>query len=100
MRSRLQRGVGNRWKDPPASCRQALHVSRMILVPKAGLEPARLSPHAPQTCVSAIPPLRHLRHAETPFNFVLGRRLHCGRNNLYASFAGSLRPCSRAFERA
>ncbi len=29
------------------------------LVPKAGLEPARLAPHAPQTCVSAIPPLRH-----------------------------------------
>ncbi len=28
------------------------------MVPKAGLEPARLSPHAPQTCVSAIPPLR------------------------------------------
>src|SRR5215203_2394631 len=28
------------------------------LVPKAGLEPARLAPHAPQTCVSAIPPLR------------------------------------------
>ena len=29
------------------------------LVPKAGLEPARLAPHAPQTCVSAISPLRH-----------------------------------------
>ncbi len=29
------------------------------MVPKAGLEPARLAPHAPQTCVSAIPPLRH-----------------------------------------
>lgn len=29
-----------------------------MLVPKAGLEPARLAPHAPQTCVSAIPPLR------------------------------------------
>ncbi len=28
------------------------------LVPKAGLEPARLAPHAPQTCVSAISPLR------------------------------------------
>ena len=27
-------------------------------MPKAGLEPARLAPHAPQTCVSAIPPLR------------------------------------------
>jgi hypothetical protein len=27
-------------------------------VPKAGFEPARVSPHAPQTCVSAIPPLR------------------------------------------
>ena len=32
------------------------------MVPKAGLEPARLSPHAPQTCVSAIPPLRHGPH--------------------------------------
>ena len=31
------------------------------VVPKAGLEPARLAPHAPQTCVSAISPLRHLR---------------------------------------
>jgi hypothetical protein len=30
-----------------------------MLVPKAGLEPAWVSPHAPQTCVSAIPPLRH-----------------------------------------
>ncbi len=29
------------------------------MVPKAGLEPARLAPHAPQTCVSAISPLRH-----------------------------------------
>jgi hypothetical protein len=28
------------------------------MVPKAGFEPARVSPHAPQTCVSAIPPLR------------------------------------------
>ena len=35
------------------------------MVPKAGLEPARLSPHAPQTCVSAIPPLRHSQDAET-----------------------------------
>jgi hypothetical protein len=33
------------------------------LVPKAGLEPARLAPHAPQTCVSAISPLRHLAGA-------------------------------------
>ena len=30
----------------------------VYLVPKAGLEPARLAPHAPQTCVSAISPLR------------------------------------------
>ena len=35
------------------------------LVPKAGLEPARLAPHAPQTCVSAIPPLRPLRDVAT-----------------------------------
>ena len=34
------------------------------LVPKAGLEPARLAPHAPQTCVSAIPPLRLTRDVE------------------------------------
>ena len=34
-------------------------VTRLLsLVPKAGLEPARLAPHAPQTCVSAISPLR------------------------------------------
>ena len=33
---------------------------REALVPKAGLEPARLAPHAPQTCVSAIPPLRRM----------------------------------------
>ena len=32
--------------------------SECNLVPKAGLEPARLAPHAPQTCVSAISPLR------------------------------------------
>jgi hypothetical protein len=36
------------------------------LVPKAGLEPARLAPHAPQTCVSAISPLRHLAGACPP----------------------------------
>lgn len=37
-------------------------VKRLLsLVPKAGLEPARLAPHAPQTCVSAIPPLRQPR---------------------------------------
>ena len=40
------------------------------LVPKAGLEPARLAPHAPQTCVSAISPLRHLAGA-CPRNCVL-----------------------------
>ncbi len=40
----LNRGVGTRMFN---------------LVPKAGLEPARLAPHAPQTCVSAISPLRH-----------------------------------------
>jgi len=34
-------------------------VKKKRLVPKAGFEPARVSPHAPQTCVSAIPPLRH-----------------------------------------
>ena len=35
--------------------------SLLSLVPKAGLEPARLAPHAPQTCVSAISPLRRMR---------------------------------------
>ena len=105
-----------------------LRVSRDMLVPKAGLEPARLAPHAPQTCVSAIPPLRLLRDVEKvqrrrsrvawildvpgavrlesslaaalpltflnippfmtlkmPFNFVLGRLLHCGVTTAYAS---------------
>lgn len=49
----------------PHKCRPSLVVpnrdvgTRMFnLVPKAGLEPARLAPHAPQTCVSAISPLR------------------------------------------
>lgn len=40
---------------PPCVCDGPVE----YLVPKAGLEPARLAPHAPQTCVSAIPPLRH-----------------------------------------
>lgn len=38
---------------------ESVGMSKLGLVPKAGLEPARLAPHAPQTCVSAIPPLRH-----------------------------------------
>ncbi len=37
--------------------------AKLGMVPKAGLEPARLAPHAPQTCVSAIPPLRRLKMA-------------------------------------
>src|SRR5687768_17719841 len=32
--------------------------SWLEVVPEAGLEPAWVAPHAPQTCVSAIPPLR------------------------------------------
>ena len=28
------------------------HTSPYVIVPKAGLEPAQLSPHAPETCVS------------------------------------------------
>ena len=28
-------------------------------MPKAGLEPAQISPYAPETYVSTIPPLRH-----------------------------------------
>ena len=40
------------------SVQQGTGMSIRNLVPKAGLEPARLAPHAPQTCVSAIPPLR------------------------------------------
>ena len=39
----------------------ARHMSIRSLVPKAGLEPARLAPHAPQTCVSAISPLRRMK---------------------------------------
>ena len=31
-----------------------------FMVSMAGLEPARISPHAPQTCTSTIPPHRHL----------------------------------------
>ena len=27
---------------------------------KTGLEPVQISPHAPQTCASTIPPLRHI----------------------------------------
>src|SRR5215510_8300935 len=34
-------------------------IFRRKLVPRGGLEPPRISPHAPQTCVSAIPPPRH-----------------------------------------
>lgn len=29
------------------------------LLPKTGLEPARVAPHAPEACASTIPPLRH-----------------------------------------
>ena len=57
--------------DPEGSCpREGREVwsgemgrngAHSLLVPKAGLEPARLAPHAPQTCVSAISPLRHQR---------------------------------------
>ncbi len=51
------------------------------MVPKAGLEPARLSPHAPQTCVSAIPPLRQ----PTPYNdgFRVTSHQSFGRSLLY-----------------
>ena len=35
-------------------------LTKKTLVPKAGLEPARAFPHASQTCVSTIPPLRRL----------------------------------------
>ena len=28
------------------------HTSNTLFVPKAGLEPAQLAPHAPETCVS------------------------------------------------
>ena len=51
---------GNRVLDPNGPETRRL-VERKSLVPKAGLEPARLAPHAPQTCVSAISPLRHMR---------------------------------------
>ena len=32
---------------------------KIIKMPKAGLEPAWISPYAPETHVSTIPPLRH-----------------------------------------
>lgn len=55
-----------------AQRRQAWLVGRRNLVPKAGLEPARLAPHAPQTCVSAISPLRLPgRMLKKPSRFVL-----------------------------
>jgi hypothetical protein len=41
-----------------------------------------------------VPPFITLK---MPFNFVLGRLLHCGVATTYASFAGFLRPGSRAF---
>ena len=31
-------------------------------MPKAGLEPAQISPYAPETYVSTIPPLRHSKN--------------------------------------
>ena len=46
-------------------------------MPKAGLEPARLAPHAPQTCVSAIPPLRPSRDVEK-----IQRLRFCGAHTL------------------
>ena len=63
---------------PAKDCRadaqggQVRLVGRKRLVPKAGLEPARLAPHAPQTCVSAISPLRLPgRMLTKPSSFVL-----------------------------
>ncbi len=38
--------------------KQRVGTRKRGMVPKAGLEPARVSPHAPQTCASAISPLR------------------------------------------
>ena len=59
------------WCRPLGRCRQFSADSQpdskgSEMVPEAGLEPAWVSPHAPQTCVSAIPPLRHRMWRETP----------------------------------
>ena len=37
------------------------YVSISFMVSTGGLEPPQLSPHAPQACVSTIPPRRHIR---------------------------------------
>ena len=36
-------------------------------MPKAGLEPAQISPYAPETHVSTIPPLRHKYYTTTNY---------------------------------
>lgn len=66
---RIGRGNG---RVAEARIRRVRPVGRRNLVPKAGLEPARLAPHAPQTCVSAISPLRlPVRMLKKPSSFVL-----------------------------
>ena len=67
------------------------------LVPKAGLEPARLAPHAPQTCVSAIPPLRLSRDVQKAHGGVLTSLGFSTYQVQYASNPRSLRPCRRPF---
>src|SRR5205823_9179592 len=50
-----RRGIGTRADRPRAPATIPIFSatsSELDLVPKAGLEPARISPHAPQTCAS------------------------------------------------
>ena len=46
---------------PPiqSTCIKKDSVRSLFMVSKTGLEPVQISPHAPQTCASTIPPLRH-----------------------------------------
>ena len=58
----------------------------MILVPKAGLEPAWIAPHAPQTCVSTSSTTSALVH-NTIKNLLISIRLFVRCHNLNNSFA-------------
>ena len=45
------------------------------MVSMGGLEPPRISPHAPQTCTSTIPPLRHILFNFQTYFFVMWRSI-------------------------
>ena len=65
-------GSGRGPDDRQASAPECFRSGPRRLVPEAGLEPARISPHAPQTCVSAnsTTPARGASTSEPP---ILGR---------------------------